>query len=141
LWRSYMRHLAMEARYVFKICTGREIFFLVSVYYCSWCSDKATLWILWGFESRQGQKIFCSPNIQSGPGAHQAFCSIGTTKFFAWGGKASILRLIAHLHLVPRLGMRGAVPPLPCVSSWHVQGQLYLYVLPCSDVAFSSKHC
>jgi len=63
-----------------------KFFFLVSVYYCSWYSDKATLWMLWGFESRQGQKIFCSPNIHAGPGAHQTFCSIGARKFFSFGG-------------------------------------------------------
>jgi len=26
---------------------------------------------------------------------------------------------LAHLHLVPTLIMRGAVPPLPHTSSWH----------------------
>jgi len=117
------------------------MFFLVSVYYCSWNRDKATLWMLWGFEPRQGQKIFSSPDIQSGPGAHQAFCSVGARKLFAWVGKASSVRLIAHLHLVPKLGMGGAVQPLPCIPSWHVQGQLYLYILPCLDMTFSTKHC
>ena len=93
--------------------TGSEMFFLVSVYYCSWYRDQATHWLLWGFESRQGQKIFSSPDIQSGPGAHQAFCSVGARKFVAWEAKASSVRLIAHLHLVPKLGMGGAVLPLP----------------------------
>jgi hypothetical protein len=36
--------------------------------------------------------------------------------------------LITSAHLVPRLRMSGAVP-LFLLSSWHAQGQLYLYIL------------
>ena len=66
-----------------------------------------------GLKSREGQEIFSYPKaIQTGNGARQAPCSMGTGVFP--GDKAAgAWKLTAHLHLVPILRMRGAVPPLP----------------------------
>jgi len=42
------------------------------------------------------------------------------------------VKLTTHLYLVPRSRMRGAIPPLPTISSWRgaqlkkSQGQIYL---------------
>jgi len=58
---------------------------------------------------------------QTGSVAHPASYSIGTGGFFP-GEKRPGVKLTAHLHLVPRLRMRGATSPLPSTSSWHRQG-------------------
>ena len=31
-----------------------------------------------GFDSKQGKRFYLSSNVQSGSGAHAAFCSVGT---------------------------------------------------------------
>jgi len=38
---------------------------------------------------------------------------------FPWGGNGRGVKLTTHLHVMPRLGMRGAMPPLPNTSSWR----------------------
>jgi len=47
-----------------------------------------------------------------------------------WLWSAASVKLTTHPHLAPRLGVRGAIPPVTRMSWWYVlmaQGQLYLY--------------
>jgi len=44
------------------------------------------------------------------------------------------VKLTAHFHLLPRLRMTVAIPPLPIISSWRIQDdtiQLYSYSVNC----------
>jgi hypothetical protein len=66
-------------------------------------------------DSRQGHGLF-SPHcrVHAGSGAHTAFCQMDT----GGGGLSQRVKrpgrmLTTHLHLVPRLRMRGSIPPLP----------------------------
>jgi hypothetical protein len=45
--------------------------------------------------------------IQTGSGVHPASYAMGT------GGSFRGVKLTTHLHIMPRLRMRGAIPPLP----------------------------
>jgi len=45
------------------------------------------------------------------------------------GGKTARMWSCLHLHLMPRLEVRGTIPPLPHMPSWCAQGQLHLYIL------------
>jgi hypothetical protein len=55
------------------------------------------------FDSREGQVFFVRRHVQTGSGPHPAAYPMGT--------------LITHLHLAPRLRMRGAISPLLHTSS------------------------
>jgi hypothetical protein len=53
----------------------------------------------------------------------------------AYSGRG--MKLATHVHLIQRLRMRGAIPPLPYTSSWHcaclsnrtvLPGQLLLFL-------------
>jgi hypothetical protein len=46
------------------------------------------------------------------------------------------VKMTTELHLVPRLRMRNAMPPLPSVPSWRAQGQFHL----CA-VLFAAPEC
>jgi len=48
--------------------------------FCSWYSDEATIYKVWGSNpSGGGGKIFMSfQNVQTGSGAHPASCYMGT---------------------------------------------------------------
>jgi len=50
-------------------------------------------------------------SVQTGSGAHQASCPMGTGDLSRRRGRGA--KLTTHLHLVPRLRKRGAIPPLP----------------------------
>ena len=39
--------------------------------------------------------------------------------YFPWDWK---VKLIVHLHLLPRLQMSAAAPAIPHMPSWHIQG-------------------
>jgi hypothetical protein len=53
-------------------------------------------------------------DLMIGSGAHQ-----WVPGDLSLGGKAAGVKLTAHLHLVPRSRMRGAIPPLPNTPSWR----------------------
>jgi len=44
---------------------------------------------------------------------------MGTGGSYLSGKEAGDVKPTARLHLVPRLRMHGAIPPLPNTSSWH----------------------
>jgi hypothetical protein len=45
------------------------------------------------------------------------------------GGKTAMKWSCLHLHLLPRLEVRGTIPPFPQMPSWRAQGQLDLYII------------
>jgi hypothetical protein len=55
--------------------------------------------------------------VQKGSGAHPASYPMGTRDSFL--GIKRPGREAAHLHLMPRSRMHGAIPPLPNTSSWR----------------------
>jgi hypothetical protein len=62
-------------------------------------------------------------NLQTNCGAHPS-CLVGT------GGKLTGgVKLITFLHLLPRLGMSGAITLLLNLPLWHEQRQLYLFIV------------
>jgi hypothetical protein len=72
-----------------------------------------------GFDSRQGQWFFFFATVSRpslGPTQPSVKWVLGA--FSAGGG---VLKRPGrdHFHLVPRLRMRGAIPPLPYTSSWR----------------------
>ena len=38
------------------------------------------------------------------------------------------MKPITQFHLVPKLRMRGSILPVPCISSWCAEGQLYIHL-------------
>jgi len=54
----------------------------------------------------------CHP-VQIGSGVRPAFHPMGTEGPFPRIKAGGGMRLTTHLHLVPRLRMHGAIPPLP----------------------------
>lgn len=48
--------------------------------------------------------------------------------------------LTTHLHLVSRLRMGGAIPPLPYTPLWRASGKFYLYILLLNNGAGGSKY-
>jgi len=78
-----------------------------------------------------GTRYFCLfQSVHTCCGAHSASCLIGNHNFFPGGSSGQCIKLTTTLHLMLWLGMSGAKPPVPCLPSWHAQGQLYLYLLP-----------
>jgi len=53
-------------------------------------------------------------------GAHQSSYSMPTGGSFA-GVKREDMKLLTHLHIMPRIGITGAVPPLSNMPSWRAQ--------------------
>jgi hypothetical protein len=49
-------------------------------------------------------------------------------KIFFTSNISRLTRGPTHLHLVLRLRMSGAIPPLPHMLPWHTQGWLYIYI-------------
>jgi hypothetical protein len=72
--------------------------------------------------SRQGPKIFLFC-IASTPAVGPPSCSVGAVST----AHVQFLRMITHLHTVPRFRMNGATPPLPYLPSWRAQVHLYYY--------------
>jgi hypothetical protein len=72
------------------------------------------------FYSLQEQIFFSSPSHLDLSGTHSASYPMGN------GGalspvvkRVSVVNLTSHVHLMPRLRMRGAIPPLANTSSWR----------------------
>jgi len=53
-------------------------------------------------------------------GAHQSSYSMPTVCSFA-GVKREGMKLLTHLHIMLRIGVTGAVPPLSNMPSWRAQ--------------------
>jgi len=53
-------------------------------------------------------------------GAHQSSYSMPTGGSFV-GVKREGMKLFTHRHVMPRIGINGAVPPLSNMPSWHAQ--------------------
>jgi hypothetical protein len=80
-----------------------------------------------GSSPGRGWEFFSSPHPDR-LWAQPASYPLGTRGSFPRG-----VKLTAHLHLVPRSRMRGAIPPLPQYAllvwcSVKVQGQFYIYL-------------
>jgi hypothetical protein len=71
-----------------------------------WCLEFCKIFYPW-------TRSFSLQNLQTGSGAHQASYSMGTGFFFLG------VKLITHLHLVPRLRMSGAITRLAPILSRH----------------------
>ena len=70
-------------------------------WYCDW---NITGWMIQGFIPGRGKKFFSSHKCPDQLcGTHPASYALGTRN----------IKLPAHLHLVPRLRMTGAIPTLP----------------------------
>lgn len=72
--------------------------------------------------------------FQTGSGTQSVSYSMGTEGFLPGGLSGRDVKLTAYFHLVPTLRMRGAIPPLPDISSWGIQDdttQLYFYCMYC----------
>jgi hypothetical protein len=65
-----------------------------------------------GLDSRQKRGTSLHHRVQTGSGAHPASYPTGTGGSFP-GVKRRGVKLTTHLHLVPRLRMRGDIYPLP----------------------------
>jgi hypothetical protein len=96
-----------------------EIYHEIFCCYGSWRGTgiaqwyRAGLWAEWsGVRIPTGAGNLYHP-IQAGSGAHPASYPMGTMGSFPGGKAPGIVKLTTHLHLVPRLIMRGAIPPLP----------------------------
>jgi hypothetical protein len=64
-------------------------------------------------ESLKSKTCFCSPNRRDLLWGPTSLLFSGYRAFFPWDKAAGNVRRTTHLHLVPRLRMDGAVPPLP----------------------------
>jgi len=87
-----------------------------------WMSEES-----W-FESYKGQDFYLlfwkCPDLAGAPRLLIQWV-IG---LFPWRWSVWDVRPNIHLHMVPRLRMNGAIPPLPlCVPSWHAPGWHHLY--------------
>jgi hypothetical protein len=51
--------------------------------------------------------------LQTGSGNHPAPYTTGTGESFSGGKEAGVVNLTTHLHVVPKLRMHVAIPPLP----------------------------
>jgi hypothetical protein len=76
--------------------------------------------------------FFLHHRVRTGSGAHPATYSVGSEGFYS-GVSDRGVQLTIHFLLVPRPGMRGAIPPLPQYAfmvwcSVEAQGQFYLYL-------------
>ena len=90
----------------------------------------ATDWTARGSNPVGERDISLLQIIQTGSGAHLAFCSMGTG-FLPRGQSRRGGRLTTHIHLVPRLRMSGAVPLLPLYAfmAWTGKTLIYLFVM------------
>ena len=76
-----------------------------------------------------GQDTFIFPQTSGKRlGDHRVSCSMGTGTSYSKGKLAGGggVKLTTLLFLMSRLRMRGTVPPLPHVPSWHAQGLSYI---------------
>jgi hypothetical protein len=73
-----------------------------------------------GFNSWQGKGFFFSswlhPDLFWGL---LSLLSSGCQQLFPWGVKQPVVKLSTHLHPLPRLRTRWAIPPRPHMSSWY----------------------
>jgi hypothetical protein len=73
-----------------------------------------------GFESQQrlGLVLIVTAS-RPALGAHTTSYPMCARGSFPRKSSGRVVKLTTHLHLMPRLRMRGAVPPLPHTSSWR----------------------
>jgi hypothetical protein len=57
-------------------------------------------------------------SIQSGSGTHPASCPMNNWGSFSRDKVTRIMKLATHLHLLPRIRILAAVPPLPYTYLW-----------------------
>jgi hypothetical protein len=57
-------------------------------------------------------------SFQTSSGAHLGSYKMGTTHLFTWGQSVQGVKVTTRLHLVLRLRIPGAIPPLSHTSSW-----------------------
>jgi hypothetical protein len=81
------------------------------------------------FDFRKGEIFLSSPHsVQMGSWANPAFCPLGTWDSFPGGEAVGAVKWTTHIHLAPRLRMRGSIHPFPYtaydVLLHGAQGQL-----------------
>lgn len=76
-----------------------------------------------------------------GSGVHPNSYWMGTGCFLHWRQSGQCVKLNSHLHLVPRLRIRGLYVFSLHLSSWHTQGQIYGNILLplVSNVSFCNE--
>ena len=81
------------------------------------------------FDTWQGHKIL-SPKSSDWPRCPPSLLFNGYPCLCPWRWSSHGVKLTTLLHLEPRLGMSRTVCPLPiyCISSQHIQGQLYTFI-------------
>jgi hypothetical protein len=84
-----------------------------------------------GFKSWQVQDMFSSLTVSRLTLGPTQASTQGIVWFFPVHKGAKDMKLTKHIHLVPRLKMKGVMPLLPLYASWNGQGQhhLVLYLL------------
>lgn len=102
-------------------------------------SPRAWWWLV-RFPLRQRFASF--PQIfQAGPGVHPS-SRLMSTDALAQEGRARILKITSHLHLVPSLWMIGATFLLhPYLPSWRGQAQLCINCVCAADWQSDVSHC
>ena len=94
---------------------------------------------LW-FNCQQGKRYFSTPeDPEEFWGPPILFCS-GYMYFFPWEYSGQIVKLAAHLHLMMRLRMSGAMPPwcsegllYPVFYLWNTLSSTFVFSLDCWD--------
>jgi hypothetical protein len=82
------------------------------------------------FDSLHGRGLSPFSKVQSFSDSNLTTC-LKRAEGSLPGVKRPDMKLTIHLHLVPRLRMRGAIPPLPYTSSWGAHEICYIYFTPC----------
>ena len=93
-------------------------------------STMATGWTFWGSNPGRVKSFFFSPKLPDHPWGPPASYSTSTGGSF-WSGQGTYLT--THLHVVPRLGMSGAVHPLVTTSPfmyWRLNTVYWFSVIP-----------
>ena len=82
----------------------------------------------------RSERFTSFPERPDGLWGRTSFLFNGYRGFSPRGVSGRDVKLTAHFHLVPRLRMRGATPPLPDISSWGIEDdtiRLYFYSMYC----------
>jgi len=95
----------------------------------------STVKMLWAGHPRnhnltagRGKRFFSFPKCPDCLWGPSSLLFNGNKGFFTERQSGQGVKLTNHLRLVPRLRMTGTIPELPQLSSWQLQGQLYLYL-------------